>query len=75
MKIQSGKIEGDVDSGASECGKLLLKSSKMWKKFQNPCKNLKKLLTHTGQYNIIFQCDVVRNYLYQSPGKGVLHYR
>ena len=35
----------------------------------------KKKLTRVGLYNIIIQCDDVRKYLIQCPGKDILLYK
>ena len=39
------------------------------KNMKNQMKIYKKQLTHTGQYNIISQCDVVRKCLAKAPEK------
>ena len=47
-------------------------SGRMWKTFCKKVGNMgKKWLTETEAYNIITQCDVVRDTLANSPGDGI----
>ena len=44
----------------------------MWKTFRKKVGNMgKKWLTEAEAYNIITQCDVVRDTLANSPGDGI----
>ncbi|MFR8221207.1 MAG: hypothetical protein ACLU9T_09170 [Blautia faecis] len=52
--------------------KLISNPGRMWKTFCKKDGNMgKKWLTETEAYNIITQCDVVRDTLANSPGDGI----
>ena len=61
-----------VDAASGLCGKADQQSRKNVENFLKKDGNMgKKWLTETEAYNIITQCDVVRDTLANSPGDGI----
>ena len=62
-----------VEAASGLCGKIDRQSSKNVENFlKKKDGNMgKKWLTETEAYNIITQCDVVRDTLANSPGDGI----